>query len=273
MTPAPKKTAPRKAPARAARDDAEEIEADRLAGFPHPRDVAEVHGHEAAELTLRAAFDGGRMHHGWLLTGAEGIGKATLAYAFARYVLSRPDERAAAPPGRLAVGTQTSTARQISAQSNPGLLVIRRTADAKTKRVSSVIRVDKVRRLKSFLQMTAADGGWRVVIVDPADDLNPSSANALPKIAGGAADAHPVSAGDRSTRQPVADDPVTLPPAGPGALAAACAASSDRPGAEPCQRAARAAGGHRRAPPADGLVAGQRAADARFVPGRRAGPV
>ena len=170
--------APRKA---AARDDAEEIEADRLAGFPHPRDAAMVHGHEAAERTLREAFDGGRMHHGWLLTGLEGVGKATLAYAVARYVLATPAERATAAGGRLAIDPGTSAARLIAARSHPGLLVIRHMADAKTKRVSAVIRVDDVRRLKSFLQLTAADGGWRVVIVDPADDLNPSSANALLK--------------------------------------------------------------------------------------------
>ena len=174
--------APRKGPGRtAARDDGDEIEADRLAGFPHPRDVTRVHGHEAAEQTLREAFDSGRMHHGWLLTGSEGIGKASLAYAFARYVLAAPGERATAPAGRLAVDPQSPAARLISARSHPGLLVIRRTADAKTKRLSSVIRVDEVRRLKSFLQLTANEGSWRVVIVDPADDLNPSSANALLK--------------------------------------------------------------------------------------------
>ncbi len=174
--------APKKASGKAtARDDGDEIEADRLAGFPHPRDVTLVHGHEAAETTLRETFDSGRMHHGWLLTGLEGVGKASLAYAFARYVLATPSERAKAPAGRLAVDPQSSAARQISARSHPGLLVIRRTADAKTKRISSVIRVDEVRRLKSFLQLTANEGSWRVVIVDPADDLNPSSANALLK--------------------------------------------------------------------------------------------
>ena len=173
--------APRKAASRSGGDEGEEIEADRLEGFAHPRDVHEVFGHEEAERTLREAFDGGRMHHGWLLTGPEGVGKATLAYAFARYVLSPAADRARAPAGRLLMPAQGIAARQIMARSHAGLLVIRRTADAKTKRVSSVIRVDEVRRLKSFLQMTAAEGGWRVVIVDPADDLNPSSANALLK--------------------------------------------------------------------------------------------
>lgn len=170
--------APRKA---AARNDADELEADRLAGYPHPRDVTQVHGHEVAEQTLRAAFDGGRMHHGWLLTGLEGVGKATLAYAFARYVLASPAERAAVESGRLAIARQSQAARQIVAQSHPGLLVIRRTVDARSKKLSTVIRVDEVRRLKAFLQLTPNAGSWRVVIVDPADDLNPNAANALLK--------------------------------------------------------------------------------------------
>ena len=173
MTRAPRRTV--------AKDEGDVVEADRLAGFSHPRDITLVHGHETVETTLREAFDSGRMHHGWLLTGLEGVGKASLAYAFARYVLASPAERATAPAGRLAVDPQSTAHRQISARSHPGLLVIRRTADAKTKRISSVIRVDEVRRLKSFLQLTANEGSWRVVIVDPADDLNPSSANALLK--------------------------------------------------------------------------------------------
>lgn len=174
--------APRKAAAKAAsRDEGEGVEADRLPGFPHPRDIPLVHGHEEAERILRDAFDAGRLHHGWLLAGLEGVGKATLAYTFARYVLASPLERATAPVGRLTIPAGTTATRLIAARAHPGLLVIRRTADTKTKRVSSVIRVDEVRRLKSFLQLTANEGSWRVVIVDPADDLNPSSANALLK--------------------------------------------------------------------------------------------
>lgn len=184
MTRAPRKAAgkaPSRVSALAGGGDDETLEADRLEGFAHPRDVHAVFGHEAAEAALRSAFDGGRMHHGWLLTGPEGIGKATLAYAFARYVLASVADRTTAEPGRLAIGAQTTAARQISARSHPGLLVIRRTADAKTKRMSTVIRVEEVRRLKAFLQLTAAEGGWRVVLVDPADDLNPNAANALLK--------------------------------------------------------------------------------------------
>lgn len=68
-------------------------EADRLDGFPHPRETMRIYGHDGPAGMLAKAFSDGRMHHGWLLTGPRGIGKATLAYAFARFVLARPDER------------------------------------------------------------------------------------------------------------------------------------------------------------------------------------
>ena len=77
----------------AQQDDEALPEADRLEGFPHPRETRSLIGHEAAERELAQAFAGGRMHHAWLIVGPEGIGKATLAYRLARHVLARPDER------------------------------------------------------------------------------------------------------------------------------------------------------------------------------------
>src|SRR6185312_7834853 len=68
-------------------------EADRLEGFPHPRETKELYGHEGAERLLAEALASGRMHHAWLLTGPQGIGKATLAYRFARSALALPEER------------------------------------------------------------------------------------------------------------------------------------------------------------------------------------
>ena len=153
-------------------------EADRLDGFAHPRTVRHLYGHETAEAMLEAAFASGRMHHGWLLAGQDGIGKATLAYRFARYVLADAAERT---PGSLDVAPETRAARQVVALSHPGLLVIRRGWDAKGKRFPATIPVDEVRRLKSFLGRTSDDGAWRVVIVDKADELNIAAANALLK--------------------------------------------------------------------------------------------
>lgn len=153
-------------------------EADRLEGFPHPRATARLYGHETVERTLAAAFASGRMHHGWLLSGREGIGKATLAYRFARHVLAAPPERSA---DTLDIAPETRAARQVLALSHPGLLVIRRAWDQKGKRFPASISVDEVRRLKAFLGRTADPDAWRVVIVDRAEELNISAANALLK--------------------------------------------------------------------------------------------
>lgn len=155
-------------------------EADRLEGFPHPRETRDLLGHEAAEQALAQAFAHGRMHHAWLLVGRAGIGKSTLAYRLARHVLAKPDER---DPGRrsLEVPAASSAARQVEALSHPGLLVLRRPYDTKSKRFVGSIPVDEVRRLKSFLGLTAGDAAWRVVIVDSADELNLNAANALLK--------------------------------------------------------------------------------------------
>ena len=153
-------------------------EADRLEGFPHPRATERLYGHEAAEQTLAEGFTSGRLHHGWLLSGADGIGKATLAYRFARYMLAHPNERRS---GTLDIDAETSASRQVRALSHPGLLVIRRAYDQKAKRFPATISVDEVRRLKSFLGRTAEQGAYRAVIVDQADELNISAANALLK--------------------------------------------------------------------------------------------
>ena len=159
-------------------DDDAWPEADRLEGFAHPRETRRLFGQEDAERTLLQAFSGGRMHHAWLLCGRTGIGKATLAYRFARHVLARAEERDASS---LEVDPEIAAARQVAALSHPGLLVLRRPYDVRSKRLSTGIPVDEVRRLKSFLGLTAGDDAWRVIVVDSADDLNPNAANALLK--------------------------------------------------------------------------------------------
>jgi DNA polymerase-3 subunit delta' len=155
-------------------------EADRLGDFPHPRETHDLFGHEAAERMLAQAFAGGRMHHAWLLTGRAGIGKATLAYRLARHVLAQAGERDPAGTS-LQVPATARAARQIAALAHPGLLVLRRPYDLRAKRFAAAVPVDEVRRLRSFLGLTAEGGGWRVAIVDSADDLNINAANALLK--------------------------------------------------------------------------------------------
>lgn len=155
-------------------------EADRLEGFLHPRETSRVFGHSEAERTFADALASQKIHHAWLVTGAIGIGKATLAYRFARAALARSDERDLFGDG-LDVAPDSAAYRQVTALSHPGLLVLRRNYDPKLKRFTQSIAVDEVRRLKSFLALSAEEGSRRVVVVDSADDLNINAANALLK--------------------------------------------------------------------------------------------
>jgi DNA polymerase-3 subunit delta' len=165
--------------ARVAEDSEGLPEADRLEGFPHPRETPDLFGQDGCERVLLEAFASGRMHHAWLLAGRQGVGKATLAYRLAKHVLASPNERQLG--NGLAVSPHTAAARQVTALSHPGLLVLRRPVDPRTRRFAMSIPVDEVRRLKSFLGLTGGDAAWRVVIVDSADELNSNAANALLK--------------------------------------------------------------------------------------------
>ena len=155
-------------------------EADKLDGFPHPRETSILVGHGLAEQTFADALTSGKIHHAWLISGTEGIGKATLSYRVARAALARPEDRD--PFGSsLHIETGSPAYRQVTALSHPGLLVIRRAYDQKAKRFSASISVDDVRRLRNFLSLSAETQGWRAVIVDSADELNVNAANALLK--------------------------------------------------------------------------------------------
>jgi DNA polymerase-3 subunit delta' len=161
-------------------------EPDRVEGAPHPRDTPLLRGQAAAEATFLDAVRSGRMHHGWLLTGPRGVGKATLAWRIARFLLAEEPADAGLfgappPPETLDIAPDHPIARRVAAQSEGRLKLIRRTADEKTGRLRNVITVDDVRALKSFFHLSAADGGRRVVIVDPVDEMNPNAANALLK--------------------------------------------------------------------------------------------
>lgn len=159
---------------------------DRIEGAAHPRDSAQVFGQDAAEAAFLAAFVAGRLHSGWLLSGPRGIGKATLAYRIAAFLLAqRPDEAglfgAPPPPQSLDVAPDDPDQRLIRSGAHPRLFVLRRGPNDTGNRLSATISVDRVRALKGFFQMSAVDGGHRVVIVDCADEMNPSAANALLK--------------------------------------------------------------------------------------------
>jgi len=151
-------------------------EADRFGTAPAPRENAHLVGHHEAQATIREAWDAGRLPHALLIGGAEGIGKSTLAYRIARFVLAG----GAAPAHSLAVDPGHPAVRQVNALSHPDLLVLRRTPNDSGK-LPTLIPAEQVRKVRSFFGSTAALGGWRVCIVDTLDEMNAQGANALLK--------------------------------------------------------------------------------------------
>jgi DNA polymerase-3 subunit delta' len=167
--------------------DAHLPEPDRLDAAPHPRETARLYGHPEAEAAFLSAVTSGRLPHGWLLIGPQGVGKATFAWRAAKFLLANPMEAgdslfgAPPPPGTLDIPDDHPVAARLRALSDPGLCLIRRGPRDDGKALSPVIRVDEIRRIKSFFQLSAGGAGRRVVIVDSADEMNPSAANALLK--------------------------------------------------------------------------------------------
>ncbi len=149
-----------------------------------PRESTALFGHADAEQAMLASYKTGRMPHAWLIAGEPGIGKATLAYRLARFVHAHPDPAAEAVQRAtsLAVDAAHPVARRIAAQAQGDLLVLERTINEQTGKLYTVIRVDDVRRTVSFFGSTPGEGGWRIAIVDAADDLERPSANALLKV-------------------------------------------------------------------------------------------
>ncbi len=185
------------------RDDDDEDE------ILHPRDNPELIGHEDIEAQLLDSFNSGRMHHAWLISGPEGIGKATLAYRFARHILSQganneipetapdlsaglfgedpepkaePRSELMAEQGPLYMDPETPVFRRVAAGGHADLISIERRRDEKSGKLKNAIVVDDVREVGHFLSMTPAEGGWRVVVVDSADHMNINAANAILKV-------------------------------------------------------------------------------------------
>jgi DNA polymerase III subunit delta' len=152
---------------------------------PAPRQNALLLGHESAEAALLHAYRSGRLPHAWLIAGPRGIGKATLAFRFARFLLSEGGGNAGAGLGTsspLALPPDHPIFRRIASGGHADLLVVERGLDPRRKRIRGEIVVQDTRAIAAFLRLTPAEGRWRVVIVDDADLMNRNAANALLKI-------------------------------------------------------------------------------------------
>jgi DNA polymerase III subunit delta' len=148
-----------------------------------PRETNVLFGHAGAEETLLDAYRGGRIPHAWLIGGPPGVGKATLAYRMARFVLTHPEP--AAPEVQRATSLEvdgaSATAKHVAGGTHGGLLVLERTLNERGV-LRTAISVEDARKTVTFFGATAAGGGWRVCIVDTVDELNANSANALLKV-------------------------------------------------------------------------------------------
>ena len=162
----------------------EALRFDRIEGWPLPNERADWFGDPAAELSLLDAYRSGRMHHAWLIGGPKGIGKATLAYRFARFILAHPDPLAGEVAGGvdLAVAPGHPAFRKVAAGAHPNLLTLERPYDVDRKRFRTGLTVAEIRRTVPFFGSTGGEDGWRIAIVDAADDMNASAANALLKV-------------------------------------------------------------------------------------------
>ncbi|MGM0584997.1 MAG: DNA polymerase III subunit delta' [Pseudomonadota bacterium] len=175
--------------AAAAEGEAERLpEPDRVEGAPHPRETSVLFGQQAAESAFLDAWCRDRLPHAWMLSGPRGVGKATLAWRIARAVIAAPAPGAGlfgegeAPLDSLDMDPADPVFRRLAALSEPRLRLLRRGWDEKNKRLRKVITAEDARALRHLFEETAAEGGWRVAIVDCLDEMNDQAANALLKL-------------------------------------------------------------------------------------------
>lgn len=187
----PAKTEPDIDPVDAQMAEFEEENFDLDPALQHPRHIDICEGHEAVEKSLLTAYQEGRMPHGIIFAGQKGIGKATMAYRLARFLLKNgihdPNQGSMFDEGAdtytsLDVGRDDPNFRRVASGGHADFMSIERAFDVSKNRYKDNVAVDEIRKVPGFLRMTASDGGWRVVIIDDADTMNRNAQNALLKI-------------------------------------------------------------------------------------------
>jgi DNA polymerase-3 subunit delta' len=160
------------------------LESDRFQDAPHPRETHAFFGHADTEKNLILAYLAGHLPQAFIIGGPPGVGKATLAWRLARFLLANPDPAAIASDAKAALFVPPAhpVSRQIMAMAHPDLFLLRREWNEKDKKLFTDIRVEDVRRATHMFQQAAGRGGYRICILDCAEDLNQNSANALLKL-------------------------------------------------------------------------------------------
>ena len=169
------------------------ILSDQIEGYPHPKITETLFGHQFAEQEIINCYNSGKLHHGWLITGPKGIGKATLAYKITRFILNQHNnlgsntglfEDPTVSKNTLNIESDPKTIESIKVinKSHPNLLIIERSTSDQTKKIRQNIVLDDVKGLDNFLHMTANEDGWRVIIIDAIDDMNINAANYILKL-------------------------------------------------------------------------------------------
>lgn len=150
--------------------------------LPEPKANPDLLGHELAEAEILRAVASGRLHHGWLITGAPGIGKATLGYRFARYLLNggKPPSGSEAAGqtnqgASLAVPVESQSFRRMVAGGHADFVDV-------APNEKGNLSIEEVRRIEPLFRRTAAEGGWRIVLIDNADAMTVQAQNAVLKI-------------------------------------------------------------------------------------------
>jgi DNA polymerase-3 subunit delta' len=159
-------------------------ESDRFDDTPHPRESHTFFGHAEAERNLRLSYSSGHLPQAFIIGGPPGIGKATLAWRLARFLLANPEPATEAGEAKadLFVPPGHPVSHHITAMAHPDLILLRREWNPDAKKHSTQIQIEDVRRAIHMFQQAAGRGGYRICILDCAEDLNQNSANALLKL-------------------------------------------------------------------------------------------